>query len=318
MYQTPRWRLFLGLLLAFLLTACNDVLFAKLSESQANEVLAALSEAGIPAIKEPVDDTTWRIEVPSDKVGTALLFLRARALPSQPRATMGEVFKKDGLISSPTEERARYNFALQEDIASTLRRIDGVVDARVHVAIPHNDPLSDRVVPVSASVFLKYRRPLDIDLVAPQIKALVTASVEGLDYRNIALFPFTAETLPNGPMSAHFQAPGQNQAEAGGPPGLVQWLLGLIGAALLLAVVMVWRFGQRGAQRPGGAAPMTRLPDSWETAGAGDQFDVNTLSAPSVPPATAWRQMADKLKSKLGLQTKTSPSSLLPNSETGR
>jgi type III secretion protein J len=190
MLQRP---LLIGLLAAAaLLAGCKESLLAKVTEPQANEVLAALSEARIDASKERIDETTWEVKVDDAKIGQALVFLRNRGLPSQPSATMGEVFKKDGVLSSATEERARYTFALQEDIVGTLRRIEGVVDARVHLAIPHADPLATRVTPVSASVFIKYRPALDIDIMAPSIKSMVMSSVEGLDFRNITLVALPA------------------------------------------------------------------------------------------------------------------------------
>jgi type III secretion protein J len=185
--------LFIGLLAAAaLLAGCKETLLAKLAEAQANEVLAALSEARIDASRESIDETHWQVKVDEAKIGQALVYLRNRGLPSQPSATMGEVFKKDGVLSSATEERARYTFALQEDIVGTLRRIEGVVDARVHLAIPHADPLATRVTPVSASVFIKYRATLDMDIMAPSIKSMVMSSVEGLDFRNITLVALPA------------------------------------------------------------------------------------------------------------------------------
>jgi type III secretion protein J len=213
-----------------LLGGCNEVLFAKLPEPQANEVLAALAQARIEAHKAVVGDAQWSIEVDGAQIGPALLFLRNRGLPSQQGPNMGEVFKKDGMISSPTEERARYAFALQEDIAATLRRIDGVVDARVHVAIPHNDPLASRVVPASASVFLKHRPMLDVGMLTPNIKAMVMASIEGLDYRNIALVAFPVDADTNleppakrtgfmGAQAAPFTAAGEAAAPAASAAG---------------------------------------------------------------------------------------------------
>jgi type III secretion protein J len=171
-----------------ILSGCKDVLYGRLSEPQANEILAALSEARIDSAKSRVDENIWQVEVDTSHAGAALVYLRDRGLPSQRTATMGEVFKKEGLISSPVEERARYAFALQEDLATTLRRIDGVVEARVHVALPKNDPLSERQIPASASVFLKYRAPLDVEMLSPEIKKMVMTSIEGLDFRNISLF----------------------------------------------------------------------------------------------------------------------------------
>jgi type III secretion protein J len=184
------------LVMVVLLAGCQDTLFSKLSEAQTNEVLAALAEARIGASKERVDDQTWRVQVSSDRMGEALVYLRDRGLPVRPSPTMGEVFKKDGMISTPMEERARYAWALQEGIAATLRRIDGVTEARVHVALPHNDPLTERPLPSSAAVFVKHRQTLDVEALAPQIKSMVMGSVEGLDYRNISLFAYPVDARP--------------------------------------------------------------------------------------------------------------------------
>jgi type III secretion protein J len=192
--QVSRWVVLAALLSALLpLAACKDTLFGRLSEAQANEVLAALSEARIDAAKSRVDETTWQVDIEVALAGAALVYLRDRGLPTQRTASMGEIFKKEGLISSPVEERARLAFALQEDLATTLRRIDGVVEARVHVAIPKNDPLSDKQVPASAAVFLKYRSQVDIEMLSPEIKKMVMTSIEGLDFRNISLFALPAD-----------------------------------------------------------------------------------------------------------------------------
>lgn len=245
---------------AALLAGCKETLLSKVTEPQANEVLAALSEARIDASKESIDETHWQVKVDDAKIGQALVFLRNRGLPAQPSATMGEVFKKDGVISSATEERARYAFALQEDIAGTLRRIEGVVDARVHVAIPHTDPLATRVTPVSASVFIKYRPALDIDIMAPSIKSMVMSSVEGLDFRNITLVALpavrdAAADVPPAPrksggvFAAHAAMP-ESPAQDAAPPTVSSAsgeLLGAAVAGLCLTGVAGWCLRRTGA-----------------------------------------------------------------------
>ena len=260
----PRPLLMCALAAVALLAGCKETLLSKVTEPQANEVLAALSEARIDASKESIDETHWQVKVDDAKVGQALVFLRNRGLPSQPSATMGEVFKKDGMISSATEERARYAFALQEDIAGTLRRIEGVVDARVHVAIPHADPLATRVTPVSASVFIKYRPALDIDLMAPNIKSMVMSSVEGLDFRNITLvaLPAVRDAAADAPappqrgggmFAAHAaarefpaQEPAPQIASPAGSAASVE-LLGAAMAGLCLTGAAAWCLRHNGA-----------------------------------------------------------------------
>jgi type III secretion protein J len=193
------------LALALGLAGCKELLFSRLTEAQANEVLATLSQARIEAAKSRIEDDVWQVEVDGADVGRALVYLRNRGVPAQHGPKLGEVFKKDGLISSALEERARYAAALQDGLAETLRRIDGVSDARVHVALPHNDPLSSRVVPVSAAVFIKHLPALDIEMLTPNIKSMVMAAVEGLDYRNITLVAVraTADAAPVPVQLAH-------------------------------------------------------------------------------------------------------------------
>jgi type III secretion protein J len=215
MARNARWIVCTAVLM--LLGGCKAVLFAKLSEAQANEVVAALSQAQMQATKTPIDESSWQVEVEEAKTGTALVYLRNRGVPAQPAPNLGEVFKKDSLISSPLEERARYAAALQEDIATTLRRIDGIADARVHVAMPHNDPLSQRVVPVSAAVFVKHRPSLDIEMVTPSIKSMVMASVEGLDFRNVSLIAFRTDSDVAAPPQPAVRSAGWIDAHAASP-----------------------------------------------------------------------------------------------------
>jgi type III secretion protein J len=179
-------------IVVFLVSGCRDVLLSRVSETQANEVVAALADAGIKAGKVAVDESTWRVEVESARFGEAAAALRDLGLPSQPRRTLSDVYKKDGLLSSPMEERARYSAALSEELSVALRKLEGVVDANVVVVIPKNDPLSDRVVPASASVLIRYRSEMSIHALVPSIKDYVAASVEGLDVKNVAVLTFSA------------------------------------------------------------------------------------------------------------------------------
>ena len=66
----------------------------------------------------------------------AVELLKSQGYPRDKFAKIGEVFQKSGLVSSPTEERIRYMYALSQEIAETLTRIDGVMNARVHIVIP--------------------------------------------------------------------------------------------------------------------------------------------------------------------------------------
>jgi type III secretion protein J len=176
--------------IASLLVGCKEVLHSKLSEQQANEVLAALNDSQIPASKSKVEDNVWQVSVDETRLGEAAAVLRNQGLPREKHVSMGELFKQDGMIPSQSAERIRYVYSLSEELGFTVKKIPGVLDARVHVVIPKNDPLANHVSPSSASIFIKHYADTNVGVLAPSIKDLVVASVEGLEHKNVALFTF--------------------------------------------------------------------------------------------------------------------------------
>ena len=186
---------------AVLLSGCNKVtLYNKLSEQDANEALAALGSGGINASKSAADEKNWLIQVDKQDLAAALDVLRAQSLPRERHTNIGEMFRKQGLVSTPTEERIRYIYALSQELEHTLAQIDGVRLARVHVVIPANDPLNDKLKPSSAAVFIKHQVDADLQAMTPAIKNLVLASIEGLSYDNIALSFFPAQAARAEPL----------------------------------------------------------------------------------------------------------------------
>ena len=223
--RAPRpWRLLLGAVLALCLAACDTDLYTKQTEADANHMVSALLESGITASKQTPDSgKTWSVKVDEADVVRALAVLRAQGLPQDKHVSLGDMFKKEGLISSPTEERVRFIHGVSQELSETLSQIDGVVTARVHIVLPNNDPMAQEAKPSSASVFVKYRPQANLTALTPAIKNMVARSVEGLSYDNVSV------TLVAGAMIAPPPPP------ASGGMGL--WiaaalaLLGLGGAA---------------------------------------------------------------------------------------
>lgn len=167
--------------LLFTLSGCNDatVLFSGLSENDANDIIAELNQYHIDAHKQ-MDKTGIAVSIESSEIERSVKILDAVGLPHKARTNLGEVFQKNGVISSPLEERARYIYALSQEVESTLSQIDGVVTARVHVVLPERIAPGEPVQPASASVFIKYRTTLDPDSIEPRIRQLVSTSIPGL------------------------------------------------------------------------------------------------------------------------------------------
>ena len=175
-----------------LLAGCDKdaTLHSGLEERQANLVMAALLDAGISCHKEPGEEGTWNVLCTEQKFAEAVNLLERLGLPQRSRQGVGEVFKKTGMISSPSEERIRFMDALAQDLARTISMIDGVVDARVHVVLPENDPFARNALPSSAAVAIRSRWDADLTDLVPSVKALVKNSIEGLAYDKIQVTVF--------------------------------------------------------------------------------------------------------------------------------
>ena len=208
----------LAVLVLALLCSCKSNLYSRVSERDANEILATLYAAGVHAGKSTRDEKTWSVDVEERDLQRALQIVAEHGLPREQFANTGELFKKEGLISTPAEERIRYIYAVSQELSNTLSQIDGVISARVHPVIPANDPLASQIRPASASVFIKYRRDANLEVMAPAIKNLVMHSIEGLGYENISLTFVVAEetaapatvpaSAPHAPIGATVSAMG--------------------------------------------------------------------------------------------------------------
>ncbi|AMO57845.1 type III secretion system inner membrane ring lipoprotein SctJ [Endozoicomonas montiporae] len=185
----------LGVLsLSLLLVACKVELYSGLSEKEGNEMLAILLDGKVAAEKTLDKDKNVTLVVATDEVSRSIKLLKSLGYPKEKYSSIGDIFPKDGLISSPTEERARYTYSMSQELSSTLSMIDGVITARVHVVLPQEqDTLSDVNYPSSASVFIKYTPELELAGFIPKVKTLVSNSIEGLslDKITVSLFPAT-------------------------------------------------------------------------------------------------------------------------------
>lgn len=222
-----------------LLAACTGKvdLLTGITESDGNEALSALLDAGLNADKQVTKDGT-NIRIASNDVGRALETLAALGLPRERFDGMGEIFRKEGLVSSPLEERARYIYALSQELANTLTQVDGVLTARVHVVLPERGSVGEATLPSTAAVFIKHRRDYTLDALQPQIRRLVTHSIPGLREDQVTVVLFPAQPVTSG--VAHTSSLGttdaslQNLIDLAGPSA--RWALLLLVALAILGL----------------------------------------------------------------------------------
>ncbi|MEE4748929.1 type III secretion inner membrane ring lipoprotein SctJ [Pseudomonas alliivorans] len=233
----PRCRRVLRLLivsaLASLLQACDVDLYTNLGEREANAMLAVLLRDGIPASRKVQDNGQLKVMVDEKRFAQAMAVLDDAGLPGQSFSNMGEVFKGNGLVSSPVQERAQMVYALSEELSHTVSQIDGILSARVHVVLPDNDLLKRVISPSSASVLVRFDPKTDINVLIPQIKTLVANGISGLGYDGVSVTAIKAVLPPNaaaGPQLGSFL--GLWMLEGDVPRA--RWLFGTL---LLIALV---------------------------------------------------------------------------------
>jgi len=180
-----------------MVAGCKTELYTNLDQRQANEMVMTLKQHGILA--ERVIGKADRVSVVIDPgdFAEAITILDDNGLPRQQFATLGEVFKRDGLVSSPAQERAQMIYALSEELSKTVSDIDGVLTARVHLVLPENNPLREQSLPSSASVFIRHRATTKMDSLVPQIKMLVANGVAGLSYEKVSVVLLAVQAQAN-------------------------------------------------------------------------------------------------------------------------
>ena len=242
-------RAFGVLLVSAFLSACGQTeLYSDLSERDANEMLAVLRGAGVEASKQPGEEARWSLLVTDDHFVQAVQTLSAQGYPRDEFANMGELFQKQGFVSTPLEERARYVYGLSQELSETISAIDGVMMARVHLAMPETDPLAETLRPSSASVFIKHRPGVNLTDATAQIKGLVVNSVEGLSYDNVTVALFPTQASPGAAVAGE----PSNRASLGAPVSFAAFAFAG-GLALLLSAVgghlWTWRRSVRAAEK---------------------------------------------------------------------
>jgi flagellar M-ring protein FliF len=128
------------------------------------------------------------IMVPVEDVGRARLLLAKDGLPSG--GSVGyELFDRgDSLTTSQFQQQLNQARALEGELSRTIRTIEGVRGARVHLVLPKREPFQRERQDAQASVLLTLNGNARLDNQAVQaILNLVAAAVPGLRPQNISI-----------------------------------------------------------------------------------------------------------------------------------
>lgn len=180
-------RFYLCLTLTTFLAGCSVSFRENLDENQANDLIVLLGQQGIKTEKTRAKDGSWNIQVGDNERVFADQIIQAYDRPRNKHPSLGDVFPGGGLLPSEAETRIRYQYALSQELGQSIEKIDGVLSAYVNVAIPEKDPKQATVIPPSAAAVIRYRSDQRIDLLRPQIKALIARSLAGGEPDNVSL-----------------------------------------------------------------------------------------------------------------------------------
>jgi flagellar M-ring protein FliF len=161
-----------------------SLLYGNLGQQDAAQIAQALETNSIPY---KLDGTTGQITVPADRVHDARLQLAGQGLP-EGDGGFAVMSKDPGFGVSQFMEGARYQHALETELARTISNLQQVEGARVHLALPRQSAFIRDRRPPSASVFvqLKPGRRLESEQVTA-IGNLVASSIPELEAEQVTI-----------------------------------------------------------------------------------------------------------------------------------
>jgi type III secretion protein J len=139
------------------------------------------------------------VEVASGDAGRARRILAERELPRARTPGCGELFGEGGMVPTPVEEHARYLHALSGELSRSIESLDGVVEARVHLGLPQDDPLRPGQPRMPRAAVLVRCRPTacaGVRTLEPGIRALVAGGAEGLSSETVSVLIAEAAAVP--------------------------------------------------------------------------------------------------------------------------
>ncbi len=171
-------------------------LFGDLEARDAGEVVQALEQLKIPY---RLEEKSGAIMVPAARVHQARLQLAAQGLPRSGGVEGFELLdKQQGFGISRFMESARYQRALEGELARSIATMKNVRSARVHLAIPKQSVfIRKREKPTASVVVNVYRGQIPNERQVQAIVHLVASSIPGLDAERVTVVDQNGELLTN-------------------------------------------------------------------------------------------------------------------------
>ena len=161
----------------------------------AGEARDVLRTAQVPF---KIDPTTGALSVPEDRIGEARMALAAGGIGAGEDRGFAAMEGDQGFGTSQFVENARYQHALETELARTISNLRPVREARVHLAMPKPSAFTRNKDPASASVVLQLQSGASLE--QGQVDAivhLVSSSIPGLPASNVTVVDQFGRLLSN-------------------------------------------------------------------------------------------------------------------------
>lgn len=173
-----------------------SVLYSELSDRDANEVTQTLQQSGI---KYRINESTGAILVEASQVRKARMQLAGSGISNDANLGFELLEKEEGFGTSQFMQTARYQRALEGELARTINSMAVVRRARVHLALPRQSTFVRKQRKASASVFVDLMAGRDLE--KQQVAAilnLVASSVPNLETEQVTVVDQRGRLLSNG------------------------------------------------------------------------------------------------------------------------
>jgi len=185
-----------GYVLNWSQTPNYQVLFSGMQPMESSEVVTILQQSNIDY---KLDPSTGALLVPGSKVQGLRLTLAGQGLPRSASRGMEMLNEEQGFGTSQFIERARYQRAMEEELARSISEIYSVSSARVHLATPKQSVfVRERKKPTASVVVNLYAgRNLDRGQVSA-ITHMVSSSVPNMASKDVTVVDQKGKLLTHG------------------------------------------------------------------------------------------------------------------------
>ena len=174
-------------------------LFTDLTVEDSSSIVKDLERQ---AIKYELKSDGATVMVPKDQVARLRMKLAEAGLPKGGGVGYEIFDKSDALGATTFIQNINHLRALEGELARTIRSIDRVQAARVHLVLPERPLFSRDKVEASASIVLKVRGALEPQQIRA-IRHLAASAVNGLKPERVSIVDETGRLLADGAKSAN-------------------------------------------------------------------------------------------------------------------